>query len=422
MGIIVGVLLGLFLFNLAVSAFLLRLSCRLVGRDESWPAAGRPPCSSPLAIGGPWLRVALGHRQRVPGDPAGLAGCADCDSILVWLLGLALFFCVSYLCLWLVLRLTVGKTVLVTLLSGVLVGGYAVGWVEALRLWVGEAYLTPSGAMAETLLGSHKQVQCPACGQAFAVNASSETNSGPDRETLPINGCTCPNCRQLLRLVNPGRDQAEPRPGIQSETDAAGERVSFREIRDPGMLGGDRFLSVKGPLFKGPLAPHASILLVFRYPPQPAAQYIKCLVGLPGETIAIHGGKLYRLPSEESPTHDDSAPKEDLWQLRHTHQDDNKAQALFAAGKFSILRKSPETLLTLMPLVHDNDRQADDLKDRQWQRWQPEDDWKTDDSKTFRLDSGGKGMNWLCYRHVCANTAANRRSSRTSWATTAARV
>ena len=401
MGIIVGVLLGLFLVNLAVSAFLLWLSCRFVGARRVVASGGAPS-----------LLVPVGYRRTLTASLLlsvangflvillVLLAVRTVDSLLVWLLGLALFFCVSYFCLWLVLRLTAGKTVLVTLLSGVLVSGYAVGCVEALRLWVGEAYVTPTGAMAETLLGYHKQIQCPTCGQEFAVNASSEVNAGPDREALVVNGCTCPNCRQLLRLVDPKRDDREPRAGVLSEAGPQESKVSFREIRDPGLVGGDRFLIVKGPLFKGPLAPQRFDLVAFQYPERPTFQYIKRLVGLPGETIALHRGKLYRLPPEESPTYDDSAPKEELWQLRHTHRNDARARALFAAGKFEILRKSPETLRAMMPLVYDNDRQADDLKDRQWQRWRPQDDWKTDDNKSFRLDSGGKELSWLRYRHV----------------------
>src|SRR5690349_6699047 len=120
--------------------------------------------------------------------------------------------------------------------------------IVALKLWLVEGFVVPTGAMVKTLRGYHKHVKCPSCGQEFDVNASTEAITGPDRPTIPTNGCTCPNCRRILRLVNVKRDRKEVRPGA----DGTGKADSHGEIADPGLGSGDRFLLGKGPLFKRP--------------------------------------------------------------------------------------------------------------------------------------------------------------------------
>ena len=66
-------------------------------------------------------------------------------------------------------------------------------------------------------------------------------------------------------------------------------------------------------------------VIVFKYPGNATMNYIKRLVGLPGETISIHNG--------------------DLW----IHQPGQPA------GHFEIARKPPEKLLAMLQPVYDND-------------------------------------------------------------------
>jgi signal peptidase I len=391
MGLFVGVLVGVFLVNLAVYALLLWLSCRLVGARRAVASGGGAPAL--LVPVGYWrslisvVLVALVNLALTA--LLAFAGLLTSESLPALLLGPALAFSLYGACVWLVLRLPLGKAVLVALLSSVLSGAYAFGCVLALKLWLAEAFVVPTGAMANTLLGYHKHVKCPSCGHEFDINASREADPGPDREAVPTNGCTCPNCRQLIRLVDSKRDEREPQ---------SGESAEYREIADPAVLSGDRFLMVKGPLFKRPS--ERFDLIAFLFPEGPELRYIKRLVGLPGETIAILRGKLYRLAPEDSLTYSDDAASEDLRKLPYAHPNDAKARALFTAGKFQILRKPPETLLTLMHLVYDNDLQADDLKGKDWQRWLPEDNWKTDDNTTFQHNGGPDKVSWLHYRHL----------------------
>jgi hypothetical protein len=79
--------------------------------------------------------------------------------------------------------------------------------VLTLKTFVAEAFVIPTGSMATTLLGYHRNVTCPECGYTFPVNVSQEAdpqNGVPER----ITGCTCPNCRKHipfdLQILQPG--------------------------------------------------------------------------------------------------------------------------------------------------------------------------------------------------------------------------
>src|SRR5262249_44416143 len=113
---------------------------------------------------------------------------------MVQLGGLAVGIVLTLFCLCLMLRLELGKALLVGLLWGVLTAGYAVAFVFGVRAALIEGLVNPSGGMAETLNGYHKDVTCPQCGYRFAVNSSQEAEptAGP---AVPVVGCTCPNCR-----------------------------------------------------------------------------------------------------------------------------------------------------------------------------------------------------------------------------------
>src|SRR5262249_28333047 len=136
--------------------------------------------------------------------------------------------------------------------------------------------------------------------------------------------------------------------------------------------------------------------------------YIKRLIGLPEETIAIYRGKLWVL-SPESGLHydepdlaDDPGAKTLLWQLRYTHHNDPKAVEKFKNGDFKIVRKNPENLLTMRRLVYNNDHQARDLKDEKYQRWVAAQNsgWSSQDKKSFSNDGSNSEPAWLRYRHV----------------------
>ncbi len=127
-----------------------------------------------------------------------------------------------------------------------------------------QAFVIPTGSMAPTLMGRHKEIACPECGFVFSVNASEEVESRIPRDVF---SGLCGNCRNLARLD---------------------KSPSFK---------GDRILVMMFPydlpFLPGSGSPERWDVVVFRYPEEPEVSYIKRLVGLPDETIRIAHGDVY---------------------------------------------------------------------------------------------------------------------------------
>src|SRR6476646_2004302 len=70
---------------------------------------------------------------------------------------------------------------------------FVVALVLMLKLFVVEAFVIPTGSMAETLLGYNKVVTCEECGHTFPVNATNEADP-QHGERRDIVGARCPNC------------------------------------------------------------------------------------------------------------------------------------------------------------------------------------------------------------------------------------
>jgi signal peptidase I len=154
-------------------------------------------------------------------------------------------------------------------------------------------------------------------------------------------------------------------------------------------------------------------VVVFKYPERPTrdhtpTNYIKRLLGLAGETIAIFFGGLYRYHPDGRPEGeprlqyppDEGVPAVDLWKRPHMHQDDPEAVEFFNKGRFEIIRKTPAVLLALRRIVYDNDFPAADLKDVLPPRWQGVEGWEADQANGFRHPGNADKVNWLRYRHI----------------------
>lgn len=144
-----------------------------------------------------------------------------------------------------------------------------------------EAFVIPTGSMAPTLMGRHKEVTCPQCKFVYSVNASGEEGGGQPlnlggfrfranadaRQGARVVGGTCVNCRY--------------------QADLTGEPT----------FNGDRILVMKFnydmPFLPGSSVPERWDVVVFRYPEEPEVSYIKRLVGLPGEALRIWHGNVY---------------------------------------------------------------------------------------------------------------------------------
>jgi signal peptidase I len=277
---------------------------------------------------------------------------------------------------------------------------FVVVLVLLLKSFVAEAFVIPTGSMAETLFGYQKMVTCPKCGHKFPVNCSTEVDPqmGPP---IPVIGATCPNCRYHIDFRREGIDPSW----------TTGDRVLVAkflyDLDVLGLSGPDRFQVV---VFKFPEKPQKD------YTP---LNYIKRLIGLPRETIAIHYGKLYRYEGLNYDDEDRAIPRKDLWIVDNMHKDDERALELFKQGKFQILRKPPKQVLAEARLVFDNDHQPKDLIGKVPPRWKPEPDddiWKVDNAEAPRVFQHVPGANnelaWLRYRHLIPTDPDHRFTAR----------
>jgi signal peptidase I len=383
----IAILAVLLLISLLANGLLLWLSCWAcrVRRPEGVSFKRALAVTVGVLVGG-WV-IAAGEAVAVARYP---------DSFWPITAGtLAVYLVFLFLCFRVFLSATAGKAVLVILLWNVFVGLFALAYVPAIKVTLGEAYVVPTGAMADTIWGHHKTVTCPACGLTFAINAASEAEPW-DGRVERVFACTCPSCRQRIHFPDaPGHLRLDP------DTNSV-------EIRDPGLEGGDRFFASGGFLGRKIDPVDRWDAVVFYYPGSEhepphrgVMKYLQRLVGLPGETIAIHGGNLYALAPDKGPKWDDQPRAKDdpekpskLSYKSFMHVNAPEARRAWDAGQFQVLRKSPETLLAMMRLVFDNDHPGKGLPER-WggEGWQGE-------GRGFRADGKGDKTVWLRYSHL----------------------
>ncbi len=228
------------------------------------------------------------------------------------------------------------------------------------RGFVAEAFVIPTGSMAPTLRGRHKDVQCPECGLWYQTGASQEFGGrGPDGiesgiQTSDVIAATCPSCR-FTRPIN-----------------------RFDRYND-GSFSGDRIIVSK---FRYDFTqPQRWDVIVFKFPGNATQNYIKRLIGLPNETIRIQGGNIWVRQGQE--------------------------------GEFSIARKPPDKMDVLLQLVNDTDHLSQRMLEAQWPlpwieglpldppanpRWKGE---RTGASRvSFSTDGKGPEAAWLRFRQL----------------------
>jgi signal peptidase I len=179
------------------------------------------------------------------------------------------------------------------------------------RAFVVEAFVIPTGSMAPSLYGAHVDYTCSDCGYSFAF---SRPRSGYE----PV----CPNCG--YRLV---REQA---PFV-----------------DPG----DRILVLKWPFDVGRIwGPRRWDVTVFKNPADGRENYIKRLVGLPGEVLEIIDGDLYIAKAEDLP--DDLL---DALSAGEAYDDLTSAQRAALDEALTVEQKTPAAQAALWHLVFNQD-------------------------------------------------------------------
>jgi signal peptidase I len=228
------------------------------------------------------------------------------------------------------------------------------------RTFEAEAFVIPTGSMAPTLLGRHKDVVCNQCEISFRIGASDEVgkDDGYYHQHRRLKTAVCPNCRRRL------------------------------EIENLAVFKGDRILVNKFPYEFAD--PDRWDVVVFKFPEDSRTNYIKRLVGKPGETIKIQRGDVHvRLGDETS--------------------------------DWSIARKeNPDKQRQLQILVYDNDHPERELHKHGWpQRWVPvrsagssdgiagwseeSDGWTPDlEGRAFELSRNDDDhtQRWIRYRHI----------------------
>lgn len=229
------------------------------------------------------------------------------------------------------------------------------------RAYSAEAFVIPTGSMAPTLYGRHKELHCAECGVKFAVGASDELVEKTEYyiPSRKVTGAFCPNCRY------------------------------YTDLKEAMPFTGDRIIVNKFPFEFGD--PQRWDVIVFKYPEASQTNYIKRLVGLPGEEIQISRGDVYARKNEQEP--------------------------------FKILRKDNlDKQLTVQQLVYDDNYPPREILEYGWpERWSPmtqvspgetkfqgltESAWVIDhESRAYQYQgkSTGEGagkLEWLRYQHL----------------------
>lgn len=222
------------------------------------------------------------------------------------------------------------------------------------RTFEAEAFVIPTGSMAPTLYGRHKESTCTQCGFHITVGASDEVIRGTSLlgDGARVKTAICSNCC-----------------------------FENTQVLDELAFNGDRILVNKYPYEFGD--PDRFDVFVFKYPEEPKTNYIKRLVGLPGELIRIRGGNVYRVTDEKGE---------------------------------EVLRKEPAKQRVLQIPVYDDNHPPTKIIEAGWpERWHgmksgevgqlgPWSDttegWSADyENRTYSTSSENKQLNWLRYRH-----------------------
>jgi len=142
-------------------------------------------------------------------------------------------------------------------------------------------FIIPTGSMAETLYGQHTTHTCPNCGVEYAVGLPLRPAFAEQSGSL----VQCPNCR-WEEFVDRGHEPTRPNPA-RGEVDGV-VRGSLRS------RAGDRIMVHGWPYdLGGRFGPQRWDVVVFKVPTDGQTNYIKRLIGKPGEKVEIIDGDIF---------------------------------------------------------------------------------------------------------------------------------
>ena len=208
-----------------------------------------------------------------------------------------------------------------------------------------EAFIIPTGSMAPSLQGQHKDIECESCDFRFRAGASHEATRGK------VETVYCPICQYKTR-------------------------INARKSADHYTNNGDRILVNK--FIYDFVEPQRYDVIVFKNPNVGKQNYIKRLIGLPGDNILIENGDIYLMERNA---------ENSAWEKR-------------------ISRKPPQKLRHVLQTVDDTNFVGRNLKDVNWpDRWQEYSGaggWERRDSggNPNYLSANTDQPSWLRYRHL----------------------
>lgn len=192
----------------------------------------------------------------------------------------------------------VKETVKETIISVII--AFALAFV--FRAFVAEAYVIPTGSMAPTLNGAHVRMNSPTTGADWAV--------GPTRQFFVTSDGQVVQPEWGTAMRNLTSSSPVPAEGFIAHDPLTGDRVaSPRGISRTG----DRIFVHK---YLYALAqPEPWDVIVFKDPTNPDQNFIKRLIGLPNEEIALVDGDVFvrKLPR---PAAEGFTWQQDGWQIR----------------------------------------------------------------------------------------------------------
>ena len=211
------------------------------------------------------------------------------------------------------------------------------------RAYEAEAFIIPTGSMAPSLQGQHMDLECDNCKLRYRTGASREVNH---YGTLDSTDCPVCQYRTTMRSTEP------------DHVSNSGDRILVNKfVYD----------------FK---TPERYDVIVFKNPNNGKQNYIKRLIGLPGDNLLIENGDIYVLEPN-------------------------------AEGGYSrqITRKPARKLKHVLQAVDDTFHIGKELTSIAWpSRWQafdPASNWTIQESEGnpnfFSAET--EGENWLRYRH-----------------------
>ena len=219
------------------------------------------------------------------------------------------------------------------------------------RAYEAEAFIIPTGSMAPTLQGQHMDIVCDQCGYQYRAGASASSSTTAIQDRAVVTKTHCPICRYGTPMQSRNPDHVSNN--------------------------GDRILVNK--FIYDFQSPERFDVIVFKNPNNGKQNYIKRLIGLPGDNLLIENGDLYNFVADETGA-----------LVKH------------------IIRKPVDKVPVMLQLIDDSDHISAAFKNVRWpDRWaqwdDPGSDWRKQEESgsSVYINSGeGNEFSWLRYRHL----------------------